>query len=233
MTVAPRCLAHWTRMVADAARRRVDHHGPARRDRIGLAQQVARRHALDHDGGRRPVVHVVREGHQFGGLDVSPFRVRAVPAPQPVGHPVAFLEVPNAGAQRLDHAGGFAARDQRQPGYGRGAAPAPPRADFRIVEPDGGVTETNLALARGLQGHLLPAEDLGPAGLVEPDGPSGFRRGPAPRPAPARAHGRYPFRASSFMRRAGTAVHSSSSYSLAYARPKGVGPDAFDQAPPP
>ena len=107
MTVAPRCLRPLAGDQTDAARGGVKQQRGAGPDLIGLPQQVAHRHALQHHGGAGLVVDAV------GQLD-QPVRrhhpfVRVTAERARVGAAVTDLEIGYAGADSHDFAGAFAA----------------------------------------------------------------------------------------------------------------------------
>ena len=90
-----------------------------------------------------------------------------------VGHPVAGLDDRDAGADRLDDPGGLAA----QPGRQRQRVEPGPVVGVDVVDPDGGVPDAGLALAGLADLDVLPAHDLGAAGLGDADR---FRHGVLP-----------------------------------------------------
>ena len=122
---------------------------PAHHHRGGGALVDPRRQ-LDHAGGRR----VARLG------------IGAVRAGEH-GHAVARLEIGDALADGFDHAGALAA----EPGGERlHRMLAAPHQDVAEIERDRGMTDTHLAFARSAKAHVLPAQHLRSAVLMETDG---------------------------------------------------------------
>ena len=103
ITVAPRCFAHWRRDQPDAARGGVEEDRVAGLHREGPAQEVLRRHALQHHRGGGVVIDPVRQlDHE---LDVGEPLLGVVAEGDDVGDAVAGLEARDALADLDDLAG--------------------------------------------------------------------------------------------------------------------------------
>lgn len=164
MTVAPSAFSHWQAISPTPDGGGVEQDRLAGLHRVGPADQVLGSHALEHDGRRRPVRHPVRDRHQHAGRDQAALGIRAGPAAG-IGHPVAGLHDRDAGADRLDDPGPLAAQSGRQ----RQRVEPGAVVGVDVVGPDGCMAYAGLALAGLADLDVLPAHDLGAAGLDDAD----------------------------------------------------------------
>ena len=132
---------------------------------VGLEQQHVGGHALEHHGGRGPVVDRVRDRHQVAGGHHPSLGVGAK-LTAGIGDPLAGLEPLDPGTHRLDHAGAFGAQGQGQ--IGQRIEPGA-LVDVDEVETDRGVPDADLAIAGIAHLDVLPCENLGPAGFMDTD----------------------------------------------------------------
>ena len=150
---------------ADAAGRRMQQDGVAGLDAIGLADQVLRRQALQHHGGGGLVIDAVGQLEQAIGRDQPGFGIGA-DRRSAIGDAVACLQIGDAGADFLDHAGGLAAETARQL---RGINP---RAvvDVDKVQPHRGVADARFPGPGLAKLDFLPDQNFGTAGFMKADG---------------------------------------------------------------
>ena len=148
----------------DPAGRGVDQNGVSLPDPVGLADQIAHGHALEHHRGRGLVRNVARDLDDPLGRD-QPFLGIGAERRGRVGHPVARLETGHAAAERLDHARPLHAERQRK---GQRVEPAAV-VDVDIVEADGGMADADLALAGVADLDLPPLHGGCGARLVDLD----------------------------------------------------------------
>ena len=169
MTVAPSALSHWQAISptppAAAWNRTVS---PAL---TGYVRRIryCDGHALEHDGRRRLVRHAVRDRDQDAGRQHPRLGIRPRPAAG-IRHPVAGFHDRDAGAHRLDNPGSLAPQPARQRQWIEPGSVV----SVDVIDPDGGVPDAGLALAGLADLDVLPAHDLGAAGLGNTDG---FRHG--------------------------------------------------------
>ena len=150
---------------ADAAGRGVQQNGVAGFHAIGLADQILRGQAFQHHGRCSLVIDAVRHLEQtirrdHPRLGIGAHRRIAI------GDAVAGLEVSDARADILDHAGALAAEPTRQLHRVETGA----IVDIDEVEADGGVADARLARARLADLDLLPDQNIGGTGFVKADG---------------------------------------------------------------
>ena len=143
--------------LADAAGRCVHEYGVAFLDLVRAADKIPRRHALQHDRRRDPVVDAGGNLHQPVDrtqtlLGVRPHRLR-------IGDAIADLEFLHLRADRFDHARAFHAERERQRVRVQPAAVI----DVDEVEADRGVAHQHLARAGGADLDLFPVHFLGAA----------------------------------------------------------------------
>ena len=143
----------------------VDQDGISFLDPVGLAQEVADSHTLEHHRRRGLVRDAGRNLHHPVGRDQAFLRIGAKRRGR-IGHPVADLEVGHIAAQRLDDARPLHAESERQ----RQLVEAGPVIDIDIVEPDGGVADAHLALPGAADFDLPPLHRRSGARLVDLDG---------------------------------------------------------------
>ena len=150
---------------ADAAGGRVVEDRLAALQRIDLAEQVLRRHALHHQRRGGAVGDALGQRDQHVGRHHAHVGIGALRAEQ-VADAVAGLDVGDAGAHRLDDADGVGAEavGQRQ----RIAAGA--EIDVDEVDRHVGVAHARLAGPGLADLDRLELEHFGAAGLVEADG---------------------------------------------------------------
>jgi len=132
--------------------------------------------ALQHHGGGGAVVDALGHHHELARRDQAPIRVGAE-RPARVGNAVADLEVAHVGPQRLDDAGGL------EPDARGKLHRVEPGAvvDVDEVEPDRALPHQRLGAGGPGHVHFLPAQHVGAAVLVHPDG---ARHGVLPRSRP-------------------------------------------------
>ena len=154
-------LGHLAEEEPHAARRRVHEAGLALLDGIGGAHEVVGRHSLEHRGGAVAEGQPVGELHEaIGGADVH----LGVGAQDPrVGHPIADLDVGDAGPHPGDGAGALETGSERQGGLGGAGA----EIDVDVVEPGRLERDNRLPCARGGLRDILELHHLGPAGRVD------------------------------------------------------------------
>jgi len=145
-------------------------------------------HALEHHRRRLSVVDAVRDGDQAIGRH-QPFLGIGADRRVGVGDPVAGLELGDAGAHRLDHAGRFEADDSRQ---GTRRIEAGPMIDVDVIEPDRRLPNARLTRPWCADVDVLVFQHFGSAVLVDAnglghDGPHRFRLSSSARPAAADA----------------------------------------------
>ena len=149
---------------ADAARRRVQQHGRVLADLVGLAQQVAHRHALQHHRRAGLVVDAVRQLDETVHRHQPLFRVAADRAS--VGATVADLELGHAGADRHHLAGTLVARNERH----RHLVEARALIGIDVVDAHRMLLQPHLPRPRLADLHALPLHHLGAAVLMDADG---------------------------------------------------------------
>ena len=160
--VTPRARAHWQAIEADAAGGGVVQDRLAALERIDLAEQVLRRHALHHQRRGGAVGHARGQRDQHVGRHDADVGVRALRAEQ-VADAVAGADVGDAGADRFDDADGVAAEPVRQ----RHRIAAGAEVDVDEVDGDVAVAHARLAGAGLADVDRLELEHLGAAGLAE------------------------------------------------------------------
>ena len=135
-------------------------HDIAGADLVNLAQQILRRHALQHHRRRRLVSDPVGNFDQAIGRDDTRFTVAA--RNRRIGHPIAGLELGDLGANGLDHAGALVAGNERQ------AERKPPGAlyDLDIVQSDRSVAHPHFVRPDVADLDLFPAQDFRAAKLM-------------------------------------------------------------------
>ena len=165
MTVAPRALAHWQRMQADAASRRMNQHLMSRRDGKCPANEILGRHSFQHHTGRLLV------GDRLGQLDETigregPFDAIAADA-SGIGDAVTDPEVPHALADGGDLSRPLGPDDERQAAGRRIEAGAIVGIDE--VDATGVVPDDDLACLHGGSRDVLEVQDLRSTRLVDDD----------------------------------------------------------------
>jgi hypothetical protein len=150
---------------ADAAGRGMNEDGLAGRDLVGLAQQIAHRHALEHHrrGGLigDPVGDLAHPvGGGVAGLTIGPDRTVAI------GDAIADLELGDALAHRLDLARGF----ETHPGRELDGVKPAAVIGVDVVETDRGVADADFARAGRRQVGVDQLHDLRTAGLFDANG---------------------------------------------------------------
>ncbi len=147
---------------ADAAGGGVHEDGLARLHPVGAAEEILRGHALQQHRRRLLVGDAGGDLHQLvGGRDA----VHGVGAHRIGDDPVADLELLHLRPDRLDDSRAFASEHRRK----RHRIEAGAEIDVDEVEADRGVADQHLARAGRADLDLLPAQDLGAAGLVDAD----------------------------------------------------------------
>ena len=149
---------------ANAAGRGVEQQDRVGADLVGLAQQIAHRHALQHHRGRRFIGDPVGQLHGTVGRHQALLRVGAHGIG--VGDAVARLELSYATADIRDFTGAFHAHHGGQVRQGIEAAAL---IGIDIVEAHGVVLDADLAGARLADVDVLPLEFFGSAMLVDAD----------------------------------------------------------------
>jgi hypothetical protein len=157
---------------ADAAGGSVEKDGIALLHLEDLTDQVLRGQALQHHGRALLVADALGQYDQALGRHDARFGIGALRAAD-IGDVVAGLDVADAGADLLDHAGCFGAEPARQ----RHGVEAAADIGLDIVEADRGVAHARLARAGFADGDFFPVQNFGAAGLVETDG---MRHGGSP-----------------------------------------------------
>lgn len=112
MTVAPSAFAHWQAISPTPARRGVDQNDIALSHFADLANQILRRHALEHHRGALLIADAVRQDNQAVGGHNPRFGISALRSVA-VGDAIARLDVDDARTDFLDDAGAFGAEPAR------------------------------------------------------------------------------------------------------------------------
>ena len=133
--------------------------------RIGAADQVLRRHALQHHRRGGLEIDAVGHLHQTVGGDHPLGRIAAQRAG--IGDAVAGLHGGHACADSHHRAGALLADDQR---HHRRLVQARPEIHVDVVEPDRLLLDQRLALSGLGARHVLPFHHLGTARRVDADG---------------------------------------------------------------
>ena len=149
---------------ADAAGGGMQQDGFAGFDAIGLADQILHRQALQHHRRRGLVVDAVGQFDQAIGRDQPRLGIGADRGGA-IGDAVARLQIGDAGADFLDHAGRLAAETARQLARINAGA----IVDVDEVQSDRGVANPRLARTGLAELDLLPDQNLGTTGLVKAD----------------------------------------------------------------
>ena len=145
----------------DAARGRVEQHHRLVRAWVGLAQQVAHGHALQHHRGGGLLVDAGRQLDQAVGSDQPLLRITA--EHRRVRHTVARLQVGDAGADRLHRAGALHADHRRQ---ARNLVVAGAVIGIYVVETHRTLAQAHLAGPRIADRNLVPLQRLrSPVGM--------------------------------------------------------------------
>ena len=157
---------------ADAAGGGVEEDGLARLHRVGAAQEILRRHALEHHRGGGLVVDALRDLDDVRGGHQADLGVGAHGRGR-VGDAVADRRILHPGADRLHRARALEARRERA------LDGIQPRTvvGVDVVQADETVADADLAGAGVADLDLLPAHDFGAARLMGADGVAfhGFR----------------------------------------------------------
>ena len=165
----PRCSVHGGPDVlkplhgflANTAGGRMPQYGRLRANAIGLADQIAHGHALQHHRCRGLVVDAIRDLHC--AIRRQQPLARITTDGTRVGNPIARLQMCDIFPDRLDYTGTFTAGDK---GHGRLRIKPATMIDVDEVDPDCGLSKPNLICGRLPDRNLLERQGLRPAVAV-------------------------------------------------------------------
>ena len=147
----------------DPASGGMEQHGLACLQRVGLAQQVLRGQALEHDGRRLFVADGLGQLHQMPCRQRVVLAIRAKRAGG-VGHAVTDLQAADTLADRFDLASPFGAQTGRQ---ARRHVETAAEIGIDEIQADGVVAYSNLPRSRRRDRRVYLFEDFGATVLAE------------------------------------------------------------------